>query len=343
MRRTTPRLWRDEQHGEAAPRLQLLQEIEDLRLDGDVERGGRLVEDEQIGLGRQRAGDQRPLAHATRQLVRIGPGDRGGLGDADLAQQLDGASQRPLARHAAVVDEAFADLRADPHRRVQHRERVLEHQRHARTAQLAPVLAFELQHILALEQDAAGRHLRLGRQQTHHGQRDRALARARLADHRQGPPFGDRQRDIAQRRDVAAERAVADGQVLDRERHGVRTLPMAPQARIEPLAQAVADQVDADDQQAHGEARRQRDPGRAVDELACLGDHEAPIGARRLRAEAEEAQRRAEQDGVGDAQAGLHDQRRPGVGQDFRGTGCRLGPRPAPGPPARSPRWRGRA
>ena len=62
----------DEQHRQAAPALQLLQQVEDLRLDGDVERRRRLVEDQQVGLGRQRAGDQRALAHAAGQLMRIG-------------------------------------------------------------------------------------------------------------------------------------------------------------------------------------------------------------------------------------------------------------------------------
>ena len=75
---------------------------------------------------------------------------------------------------------------------------------------------------------------------------------------------------------------------------------------------------------------RERDPGGAVDEGARLGDHQAPVGARRLGAEPEEAQGRAEQDGIGDAQARLDDQRRPGVGQDLaeQDVGRALGPRP---------------
>ena len=41
---------RDDQDRHAEALLQGLQEIEDLRLDGDVERGGRLVGDQQGGL-----------------------------------------------------------------------------------------------------------------------------------------------------------------------------------------------------------------------------------------------------------------------------------------------------
>ena len=50
---------------------QPLQQIEDARLRGDVERGGRLVGDQQLGLERDRHGDHDALALAAGQLVRI--------------------------------------------------------------------------------------------------------------------------------------------------------------------------------------------------------------------------------------------------------------------------------
>ena len=61
----------DEQHRHAEPLLQLLQQREDLRLHGDVERGGRLVGDQQIGLVGERHGDHHALALAAGELVRI--------------------------------------------------------------------------------------------------------------------------------------------------------------------------------------------------------------------------------------------------------------------------------
>ena len=68
------------------------------------------------------------------------------------------------------------------------------------------------------------------------------------------------------------------------------SLSLAPrrtlEARVEPLAQPVSHQVNSDHEQAHGKARRQGDPWRAVDELARLGDHQSPVGARRLGTEA---------------------------------------------------------
>jgi hypothetical protein len=55
----------DEQDRGAEPSFQVAQKRQNLRLDGDVERGGRLVGDEQPGIARQRHGDHDALAHAT--------------------------------------------------------------------------------------------------------------------------------------------------------------------------------------------------------------------------------------------------------------------------------------
>ena len=73
--------------------LQLQQQVEDLRLDGGVERGGRLVGDDQLRCQRERHRDHRPLPHAAGELVRVVVHPLPGLRDADPAQQLHG----PLA------------------------------------------------------------------------------------------------------------------------------------------------------------------------------------------------------------------------------------------------------
>ena len=51
--------------------LDLGEQPEDLRLDGDVERRGRLVGDEHLRVHRQGGGDHHPLAHAAGELMRI--------------------------------------------------------------------------------------------------------------------------------------------------------------------------------------------------------------------------------------------------------------------------------
>ena len=51
--------------------LQVLQQVDHLRLDRDVERRHRLVADDQLGLDGERAGDADALALAAGELVRV--------------------------------------------------------------------------------------------------------------------------------------------------------------------------------------------------------------------------------------------------------------------------------
>ena len=62
------------------------QQVQDLRLDRDVERADRLVADDQLGPQRERARDADALALAARELVRVAA-DRARL-QADLREQL---------------------------------------------------------------------------------------------------------------------------------------------------------------------------------------------------------------------------------------------------------------
>ena len=62
---------RDEEIGQAELALQVAQQIEHLRLDRDVERGDRLVADDQLRVRRERAGDADALPLAAGELVRI--------------------------------------------------------------------------------------------------------------------------------------------------------------------------------------------------------------------------------------------------------------------------------
>ena len=77
----------------------LAQELQHLRLDRHVERGGRLVGDQQLRLERQAHGDHRPLLHAARELVRIFARALLRLAQMDAREQLDraGPRRRPCA------------------------------------------------------------------------------------------------------------------------------------------------------------------------------------------------------------------------------------------------------
>ena len=62
---------RDEQKREALLLLQVLHQVDDLRLDRDIERRDRLVCDDEAGIDRDRPRDADPLALAARELARI--------------------------------------------------------------------------------------------------------------------------------------------------------------------------------------------------------------------------------------------------------------------------------
>jgi hypothetical protein len=117
----------DDRHAE--PVAQVVDELEDLFLDGDVERGGGLVGDQQPGLAGQRHRDHDALAHAAGELVRV-PGDPfGRAGQAHQVQHLDRPRQRLGPGDVAVQPHRLGDLPADAHGRVQRGQLVLEYEK----------------------------------------------------------------------------------------------------------------------------------------------------------------------------------------------------------------------
>ena len=75
----------DEEVAEAPLALEPAQEVDDLRLNREVEGRGRLVEQDELGLERDRPRDGEPLALAAGELVREARGD--GVGEARVAQR----------------------------------------------------------------------------------------------------------------------------------------------------------------------------------------------------------------------------------------------------------------
>ncbi len=117
----------DEQHGHAIGLLHALEQSENLRLHGDVERRGRLVGDQEIGTIGERHGDHHALALAARQLMRKGAEPLGRIGNADLLQKLDDAGANLLRAARAVKLEDLADLPLDRMQRIERGHRLLKH------------------------------------------------------------------------------------------------------------------------------------------------------------------------------------------------------------------------
>ena len=91
----------DEDVGEAKLALQVQEQVEDLRLHGDVEGRRRLVADDDLGPHDEGARDGDALALAARELAGIAVGEA--RGQADTFQHLERAAP-PLGRRADTMD-----------------------------------------------------------------------------------------------------------------------------------------------------------------------------------------------------------------------------------------------
>ena len=146
----------DEQIRESEVRLQLVDEVHDLRLDRDVQRRHRLVEHDQLRVEGERASDSDPLSLATRELVREPV--------PVLGAQTDGAEElfdaRPSFSTAIeLVDpQGLGDDLAHRHPRVERRVRILEDDLHI-TPNGPHLATRDRGDVVALEDDLPGGRL----------------------------------------------------------------------------------------------------------------------------------------------------------------------------------------
>ncbi len=136
-----PEIVGDEDDGHAGLGLQLLHQLQDLGLDGHIQRRGRLVADEQRRLAGERHGDHHPLAHAAGEVVGIDGEALGGLGDPHLLQHGDGRLPAlGLVVVGTVEAEHLHQLIADRLHRVERRHRLLKDHRDAIAAHLVHLI-----------------------------------------------------------------------------------------------------------------------------------------------------------------------------------------------------------
>ena len=166
--------------------VQFAQELEDLRLDGDVESRGGLVGDEQARVGGQAHRDHGPLTHAAGENVRILGDAFLRVRDADLSEQLGRCGDRGSNVHTPMDPQRFSDLPAGAVYGVEGGHRVLEDHRDLGSSDVFHLILGEPGHVTALEPNrTAGDPARTG-QQPHDRQSGHRLARARLTDDAQG-------------------------------------------------------------------------------------------------------------------------------------------------------------
>ena len=155
--------------------LQVAEEVEHGRLDGDVERRHRLVGDQETRRHAQRTGEADPLALAPGELVRVAVPEL--LAQPDRVEQLRHARFQLRAAGDAVEPDRLADDLATGHARVERGVRILEDDVHA-TAEGPQLAPREVRDVLAVEPDRPVRRL----EQPVDAVADGRLAAARLAD-----------------------------------------------------------------------------------------------------------------------------------------------------------------
>ena len=129
---TTPRSWVTRITAMPVSSLQFVDQPQHLSLGGDIERRGRLIRDQQLGLGDHGHGDHRALAHAARHLEGIAFPGAFGVDKADPVELFEHPPPWPHhCGHVAVQAQHFADLIAEPVQRRQRTHRFLEDHRNA--------------------------------------------------------------------------------------------------------------------------------------------------------------------------------------------------------------------
>ena len=120
-----PHVVGDQQH-RGLLALHLQNQVEDLGLNGDVERGGRFVGDNQLRLEHERHGNHDALSHATGELMGIGTHPLGRVANAHLAQPLLGHLMGRAVADAVVQLDCFDQLSSDTVEWREGRHRFLE-------------------------------------------------------------------------------------------------------------------------------------------------------------------------------------------------------------------------
>ena len=231
MLRRQPQIVGDEQQAGLAVALQLVDQLHDPRLGDDVERRGRLVGDNQVGLAGEGHGDQRALALAAGKLVRKAAEQVGRARQMDRIER--GERAVPPRRLAVLAEppEMFVELGAERQDRVERGHRVLGHEGDGVAEQAGALARRHGQQVAVEEGHAAAARCETFRQHAGDQAADHRLAGAGFADHADQLAPPNRQRDIAQHVDPPAAGLGGHVDVVEGEERHDRALSAAGAGR----------------------------------------------------------------------------------------------------------------
>ena len=195
-----------------------MHQVEDLRLDSDIECRRRFVGNQDVRLACQGHGNHYALAHAARQLVGIVVGPRLGIGNADRFEHLDGSFVGTGLFHALVQQECFADLPADCEHGIERAHRFLKDHGDIAAAHFLHGLVGQAGQFPSVQFDRAGQDFAEGRQQLENGQRGQRFAAAAFASKGQGLALVEGEADILNHSHKAVIGIEADAEIVDLQR-----------------------------------------------------------------------------------------------------------------------------
>ena len=177
---------RDENHRGPVLLAELLHQLQNLGLDGDVQCGRRLVGQYQVGVADQRHGDHHPLTHAPTELVWILAEAALRIRNAHLRQHLHSPLAGGFLGQTDVGFHGLGQLALDGEHGVERGHRLLEDHGYFLAANLTHLLRIHAEQVLP-----AVKHLPLGDparwpgNESHDRKRGHRFAAAALPHHRQ--------------------------------------------------------------------------------------------------------------------------------------------------------------
>lgn len=187
----------DEEHADAHIMRELGEEVEDLALDGDIERGDRLIRQEKCGAWSNGACNGDALALAAGELVRVF--EHVLRAEANALHKLGNGVFLFFAGELGAGTEGLCQGAEDAHARIEGGVRVLEDHLEVRTA-FPDFARGECGKVGAVEDDTAGGE----GLQLHDGSGERGFATAGLTDQTENAAFFQAEAHIVHRADDIA-------------------------------------------------------------------------------------------------------------------------------------------
>ena len=207
---------RDQQNRGLGLLLQAFQQSQDLRLNGNVQRGGRLIGNKQLRVAGERNGDHHPLAHPAAELVGILVVSAFRLGNPHLFQHGDRRRFGRSFGEPFIAHQDLCHLFTDGQHRVQGGHRILKNHRDLVAANGAHLRRGFLRQIVILEANAAAGYPSVAPQKLNDRLTGDAFPAARLADDADKLPRLHLKAHAAHRVNLALAGAEGGLQVLKR-------------------------------------------------------------------------------------------------------------------------------